>query len=48
MIDCVKVQAHLLFLTRQQLWPLLALFGSPGAIFWGWGQAQKLFWDLPM
>ena len=47
MIDCVKVQPHLLFLLWPQLGPFLH-FLDPSEQFFGWGQVQKYFWDLPM
>ena len=46
MIDCVKVQPHVLFIIRPQLGPFLVLFCILLSYFWGWGQVQKLFWDL--
>ena len=47
LIDCVKVQPHILFLIWPQLGPFFTFWSLPSNFF-GWGQVQKPFWDLPM
>ena len=45
MIDCVKVQPHLLFLIWPQLEPFFTFWTLPSNFF-GWGQIQKPILDL--
>ena len=48
MIDCVKVQPHLLFLIRSQLGPFFWHFWDPLELFVGLGSGSKKFWGLLM
>ena len=48
MIDCVKVQPHLLVFNLATDGVFLGLFGPFLGCFWSCSQVQKLFLDLPM
>ena len=45
-IFVLEVQPYLFVFHSAKFWAFFCIFWALRGYFWGWGQVQKLFWDL--